>query len=128
VTRQRSWTGRDRESRPVRRQGPPSPSQSKEPVMRIVPTPTLDCDPAEDRAITAEELEALRLWIRGDMPFPDEPPQLDEPYEPTAEDLAWLARQEDEVPEWFDLESMTPRELSDDRTDALSGWAADAMW
>lgn len=82
--------------------------------MRIVSLPELPVDdaydPTQDRAITREELECLRTWMREDRPAFDEAPELP----------AHL----------YDAEVMAPRprELSDDRTDALSGWAADAQW
>jgi hypothetical protein len=47
-------------------------------------------DGSLDPGPTRDEWASLMAWAR-DEPYPDEPPELDEPFEPTAEDREWLA-------------------------------------
>lgn len=107
--------------------------------MRSIPIPaftvTHDPDPTEDdRLITKDELAALQAWMRSDVPTFDEAPTLDEAYRPTDADARWWARQSAQaVPSDLDLwldddrEPALP-ELSDDHTDALSGWTPGLSW
>lgn len=46
-----------------------------------------------DSDASRDELEALRDVMRRDAPFPDEPPTLEEAYEPSEEDDRWWAAQ-----------------------------------